>query len=139
MSEYMEHPPGIPIELQPEEQASGMNGGAVDGGLACQSGAPVEPGSVVRVRIASVRPPFEASAEVAWCRPGSGHYTIGIRFFSTHDLFRARMAEQACHIEQYKRLVQETEGRALSRREAALEWIAKYARDFPRSSGGAVE
>lgn len=139
MSEYMEHPPGIPIEFQPDERAPGADGGTIDAGLAFQSGAPAEPGCTIRVRIASVRPPFEASAQVAWCRPGGGHYTIGVRFFSAHDLFRARMAEQACHIEQYKRRVQETEGRALSRREAALEWIAKYARDFPCFGGGAME
>ncbi len=40
------------------------------------------------------------------------------------------MVEQVCHIEE-KKLVSLTGGRALSTKEAAAEWIRKYAPDFP--------
>ena len=51
-------------------------------------------------------------------------------------MFRARMVEQVCHIEQYKHQVLKKEGRKLSGEEAALEWIQKYAPQFPGSDGG---
>jgi hypothetical protein len=41
------------------------------------------------------------------------------------------MIEQICHIEHYRQEVLRVEGRKLSSKEAASEWISKYARDFP--------
>jgi hypothetical protein len=37
------------------------------------------------------------------------------------------MVEQICHIEHYRRAVHESQGRTLSSREAAIEWIEGYA------------
>jgi hypothetical protein len=42
------------------------------------------------------------------------------------------MVEQVCHIEDYRRSVLRTERRELSLDEAAAEWIAKHAADFPQ-------
>jgi hypothetical protein len=47
------------------------------------------------------------------------------------EAFRARMVEQICHIERYHRQ-QLSDGRFVSEEEAAIEWIAKYAGQFPR-------
>jgi hypothetical protein len=41
------------------------------------------------------------------------------------------MVEQVCHIKQYSKEILEKEGRKLSDEEAAVEWIEKYAKDFP--------
>jgi hypothetical protein len=41
------------------------------------------------------------------------------------------MAEQICRIEEYKKEIREKEGRLLDGTDAALEWIRKYAKDFP--------
>jgi hypothetical protein len=43
------------------------------------------------------------------------------------------MVQQVCSIENYRREVQQREGRALTTQEAASEWIAKYAGRFPDS------
>ena len=43
------------------------------------------------------------------------------------------MVEQVCYIESYKKVVYETEGRQLTTEEAAMEWIRKYASQFPGS------
>ena len=48
-------------------------------------------------------------------------------------MFRARMVEQVCHIEQYRHEILKNEGRKLSSEAAALEWIQKYAPLFPGS------
>ena len=88
------------------------------------------PGGVVEVRIPSVRPPFAARARVVWCRPGAHGFELGVAFLDAADAFRARMVEQVCHIEAYRQAVYRQEGRDLSGREAAAEWIAKHAADF---------
>jgi hypothetical protein len=43
------------------------------------------------------------------------------------------MVEQVCYIENYKKMVYQTEGRQLTTEEAAMEWIGKYASQFPGS------
>ena len=43
-----------------------------------------------------------------------------------------RMVEQVCHIEHWKKEIREKEGRELTGEQAAMEWIKKYAKDFPR-------
>jgi hypothetical protein len=62
--------------------------------------------------------------------PLSG-YELGVTFLDAEDAFRARMVEQLCHIEDYRRSVMRTQGRELSLDEAATEWIEKFAEDFP--------
>ena len=61
----------------------------------------------------------------------STHYDVGIQFADTNTEFAVRMVEQICQIHHYQREVLEKEGRSLSGAEAAAEWVAKYARDFP--------
>jgi len=58
-------------------------------------------------------------------------FEIGIQFLDENDSFRVRMVEQICHIEQYKQEVFDKDGRQLSGEQAAVEWIQKYATDFP--------
>jgi len=41
------------------------------------------------------------------------------------------MIEQICHIDHYRKEVLEREGRQLSSAEAAMEWVTKFAQDFP--------
>jgi len=41
------------------------------------------------------------------------------------------MVEQVCSIESYQKKIYETEGRRLTTEQAAMEWIAKYAAQFP--------
>ena len=52
-------------------------------------------------------------------------------FLDAEDAFRARMVEQLCHIEDYRRSVHRTEGRDIGIDEAAVEWIDKFAAEFP--------
>ena len=102
------------------------------GGLAFQSDCELEPGIVVEVRFTFVRPMFETKARV-WCSAGEGGFELGVEFLDPEDAFRARMVEQVCYIENYKKVVYQTEGRLLTTEEAAMEWIGKYASQFPGS------
>ncbi len=76
-------------------------------------------------------PPFEVMGTIVWCRRINDHYHVGVQFADTNTEFSVRMVEQICHICHYQRELLEKEGRSLSGAEAAAEWVAKYARDFP--------
>ena len=61
----------------------------------------------------------------------SEHYNATAR--SERDAFRQRMQAQWCQIEQYRQSVLRDEGRLLSRDEAAMEWIDRFAAAFARN------
>jgi len=134
MRAYIRHPADVPIEFSPLADASGEQTLAQDvslGGLSFSSSGKLPVGSIVKVRIPVVNPPFEAEARVVWCLARPDRYEAGIEFVSEQDAYTARMVEQICHIEHYRMWVKEVEGRELDGEHAALEWIDKYAKDFP--------
>ena len=131
---YLRHPSDIPIDVLPVEIDAGDTRSLHNvshGGLSFSASQPHTQGEIVRLRIALVSPVFEAIGKVVWCRGTDGRYIVGVEFLDQVDLFRARMVEQICHIEHYKKTLRENEGRHLSSQEAALEWISKYADGFP--------
>lgn len=137
MRSYIRHPSDIPIEFQHGSVANPETHRLVDvscGGLSFVTQAPLETESVITVRITHVEPAFEAPCRVSWCRRGPNDFLIGVEFLHAEDEYRARMVEQVCHIEHYKKEVLEQEGRVLTGEQAACEWIRKYAEDFPALS-----
>lgn len=134
MRSYIRHPSDIPIEFCREPISALETHSLRDvsrGGLSFLSDTPLELGTVIRVRISSVEPAFEAPCSVSWCRRHEEHYLVGVKFLDAQDVYRARLVEQVCHIEHYKRQVFEREGRVINGEQAAREWILKYAQDFP--------
>lgn len=133
MRSYIRHPSDIPIAYRVEEpgpEHSEHLRNVSHGGLAFDSREPLEIGVIISLRIPQVTPVFETQGRVVWQQQRGDHYEIGVAFLQQEDVFRARMVEQVCHIEHYKREVLENEGRRLSGHEAAMEWIAKHAKDF---------
>jgi PilZ domain len=134
MRHFIRHPADIPIEVSAGDQlvhATRHIHNVSLGGLAFQSDGELEPGIIVEVRIPFVRPMFETKARVVWCSAHEGGFELGVAFLDPEDAFRARMVEQVCHIENYKKVVYQAEGRLLTAEEAAMEWIGKYASQFP--------
>jgi PilZ domain. len=101
------------------------------GGLCFSADCPVRKGTQIHIEIAIENPPYEADGVVAWCRPEGDHFAVGVQFNEPSTQFSVRMVEQVCHIEHYRTLVRQEEGRHLSSEEAAEEWVAKYAAEFP--------
>jgi hypothetical protein len=134
MRKYIRHPSDIPIELNIEnvsdEQREFLNNVSL-GGLSFHSKVKLDIGSIVSISIPVIQPSFKAKGRVAWCTGGDRYYDIGIEILDRDQVFHTRMVEQICHIEHYKRKVIETEGRKLSGEEAAMEWISKFAANFP--------
>ena len=134
MRHFIRHPADIPIEVTAGDQlvhATRHIHNVSLGGLAFQSDGELEPGIIVEVRIPFVRPIFETKARVVWCRVREGGFELGVAFLDPEDAFRARLVEQVCHIENYRKVVYQAEGRLLTAEEAAMEWISKYASQFP--------
>lgn len=131
--QFIRHPTEIPVEVQPSD-GNGTQHRARNlslGGLSFHSDAELTLGSVVNLRINSVEPAFESAARVVWCRPVVTGFDLGVAFLNPEDAFRARMVEQVCHIESYRRKLISDEGRTLTPEAAAREWIARFAGSFP--------
>ena len=140
MRRFIRHPADIPIEANAVGQLSHAIHNTSNlsiGGLAFRCDREFLPGDMVAIRIPVVFPPFQVEARVAWCKARDGQPELGVEFMDSDDAYMARMVEQVCHIENYKKEIFRTEGRVLSPDEAALEWINKYAARFP-DLGGAV-
>jgi hypothetical protein len=138
MSRYDRQPTEILIEVKARGQTTHDKHNTVNlstGGLAFRCERKFEPGEIVGIRVPFVSPPFEAEARVAWCKAHENRYEIGVEFLNQDDAYMARMVEQVCLIENYKKEAYQAEGRTLSPEEAAVEWINKYASQFPDSSG----
>lgn len=141
---FIRHPADIPIELVPQDNTPVLSNGADSemkiekmenvsfGGLMFQSSIPYSQNRKIVVKIRSVTPAFEAQATVTWCRKSGHHYLVGLEFTDKDTEFKIRMVEQVCHIMHYRNEVMATEGRALDNDEAAKEWIAQHASDFPK-------
>jgi PilZ domain len=135
MRRFVRHPIDVPIEVRAsaKEVAPSLAHDVSFGGLAFRCHQAVEPGIQIDVRIATVRPMFSARARVVWCHcsPPDKGYEVGVSFLDPDDAFAARMVEQICHIEEYRKSVLRREGRALDSEQAAAEWIGRYAETFP--------
>lgn len=133
MRSFIRHPTDIPIEIRLEDRSCKHESlrDVSRGGLCFLHPQAAPVGSSVLVRIALTTPAFEACCRVSWCQADGNAWNVGVEFLDQDDLFRVRMVEQICHIEQYRRTVRASQGRSLSSHEAALEWIERYAEAFP--------
>ncbi len=135
MRNFIRHPSDIPIEVRyagrvlPAERQLNNIG---LGGLSLRSDMYLERDSIIDIEIPVVKPVFRTRGKVIWCQQADDHYDVGVEFAEEKDSFRARLVEQVCYIEHYKKEVLEKEGRILNGREAAQEWVRKYAENFPK-------
>lgn len=134
--EFIRHTVNVPLEIESVSETERRNEQSLNvspGGLAFVSSFCPRNGDMLRLRIPTVRPVFEAAARVAWCRPEDGCYLVGVQFVNAAAAFRSRMVQQVCSIENYRQEVREKEGRELTTQQAASEWIERYAGHFPAS------
>lgn len=130
---FVRHPVDIPIEIEADGLPPAASRRVKDvglGGLACRSQRPLDVGAAVVLTIPLVTPPFRPAALVVWCRGDDLDYEVGVRFREADAAFAARMVEQVCQIEHYRREVLRVEGRVLDAESAAVEWIGRYAAEF---------
>lgn len=134
MREYIRHPADIPVEIVPGDDNNSQVDKLVNlshGGIAFHSLTKLLEGQYVDITISCVQPEFSARGLVKWCNKDDTGFDVGVEFIDPNDEFRARMVEQVCHIEHYKKEVMENEGRNLTGEQAAMEWIERFASVFP--------
>lgn len=134
MRRYIRHPSDIPIAYYAEKSKEHFRESLKNistGGVAFRSREYIQPGSSIVVYIPVMQSPLKIPGLVVWCHKKKTHYAVGLKFVDQESEFRMRMVEQVCHIEHYKKEILKKEGRLLSGDEAALEWIERYAKDFP--------
>jgi len=158
--QFIRHPSEIPLEYCITDAPAMCNMDFISnisqGGLSFHSSEYIAPDKWLHLYIPVDENYFETDAQVRWCNKltsrtssndsrGSNdsrdsgdsqddhneNYDVGVSFCSTSEAFSARMIEQVCHIEEYKKRIRETEGRKISSDQAAAEWIEKYADTFP--------
>ncbi|PAU65262.1 pilus assembly protein PilZ [Pseudomonas sp. PIC25] len=133
MRRFLRHPSEMPVELVLGEQTllpSQRLHNISLGGVACNSSCGFPPGTPIELRIPLLGDDAHYAGVVAWCRKQEADYLIGIAFVDEDNLFRARMVEQICHIEQYRRQREQETGEAIPVEACAQEWISRHAADF---------
>jgi len=133
MRHFIRHPLNVPIEVSGLDWPADLESESRNvsrGGLAFHCNRALAPGGIAQLRIPCVKPPFEARARVAWCLPSEPGYEVGMEFLDATDDLRARMVEQICYIENYRKQVERSERRILSAEQAAREWIERYGARF---------
>jgi hypothetical protein len=131
---YIRHPTDIPIDFQLGHRVS-MNREQLtnysSGGICFMSEMAIDPGTEINIAIPITPPRFHATGVVVWCREEQQGFLVGVKFVESETAYAVRMVEQLCYIEQYKQMVKTLEDRNISGEEAAMEWIEKYAGEFP--------
>jgi len=134
MRNFIRHPSDIPMDYRLTRQGPGRQNRIKNisaGGLCFETPEPLQRGRMVQITIPVREPPFEATGIIVWCHQTNHHYEVGVQFADANTEFALRMVEQICQIHHYQREILEQEGRWLSGADAAAEWVAKYASDFP--------
>jgi len=132
---FIRHEAGLPVDIGLGDLVAHKQEYLNDigfGGLSFKAKEKVETGTIINIRIPLLRPMFEAIGKVVWCRKEGDIYFVGVEFITPADGFKMRMLEQICHIDSYKKEVREKQGRNITGEEAAIEWINKYAGEFPK-------
>ncbi|HIC45929.1 MAG TPA: PilZ domain-containing protein [Methylophaga aminisulfidivorans] len=130
---FIRHPSSVPIQVKLGEQHQQRSLKDVSkGGLCFCSAEPIAVGTLVEINILACKPGFTAKGIISWCKPEGNQYLVGVNFQSKAMTYALRMVEQICYIEDYRKRISANTGRQLTSDQAALEWIQKYAADFPR-------
>ncbi len=139
MRNFVRHPTHIPIDIEVDEaDPDHIDSTLYDisaGGLAFSVPRPLGVGTKLTISLPDLWPEYKAQGRVVWCREFCGNYEAGIQFSQAGEAFKARMVAQICQIEEYIRDIQKSEGRRLTREEAAREWIGRYAEEFADTIG----
>jgi hypothetical protein len=134
MRKYLRHPTNIPIEYKitgDAQRKKDVSKNISIGGICFQSKFCIDEGVTLSLTIPTITPDFCVQGNVVWCLKHKNHADIGVEFLDPDDSNRTRIVEQICYIKQYKKDIFEQEGRNLSDEQAAVEWIRKYAKQFP--------
>ena len=132
---FLHHRNGFPLHYKRlrfavDEEHAGARQGNV--GLLFHSDKYLKPGTTLEATISSRDIPETVRGKVVMVRERDDYYEIGLWLSDQKDASRARIVEQACHIEAYIKEKKFRDGPYILNREgAAQEWISKHAAGVP--------
>ncbi len=136
-SAFIQHPPAVAARLcvTSDHDSLGMDLIAHGlGGVCVPSQLGYQPGTPLQVRVCLSGTELRYHGLVLWRRARRQAFELGLGFATDDAAYRARMVEQLCHIEAYRKRMSAA-GRALDFEAAAREWIARYSSGFPQIGG----
>jgi len=129
MRSFIRHSASMPITV--ESSQSGFQTQSLQnvsaGGLCFCSDYYLPQGISININIPNLEHPFSENCTVTWCQKTDDHYDVGVSFESFQTVFRMRMIEQLCYIEDYRSQVLNNEERQITAEEASQEWTQKFA------------
>lgn len=104
------------------------------GGLLFPAKHPVEPNSMIAIKMPFEDKMFNIKAKVIRCVNNSEtkFYDIAVSFFRLNEAFKAKMIEQIYLIAEYRNLLTLQSGKEVSLEEASRKWIKRYSERFKR-------
>lgn len=125
MRRFLRHSSNLPVELRLRRHSPSANQ-CLDnislGGAACQSGHPLARGTPVTLHIPVLGAQLAYPGQVAWCTQQSEHYLLGVAFSEHAPELRARMVEEICNLERYRRHREQQARQVLPLELIAEEW-----------------
>lgn len=136
--QFIRHPTDIPIEFSLNETDANdlekiQMKDVGNGGLCFINSHGINTGEKIDIIIPSCDPTFKANGIVRWCKQDGTVFLVGVAFQEASVAFAVRMVEQVCHIENYRCQIKAEKGIDLTSEQAAIEWVSRYAHDFPES------
>ena len=132
---FYRHPIRVPVELHLDSKRSTIPSKSFDlslGGLSFLWRDKLPKGHFLSIEIPVKEKLFQVKAKIVYSREDrkSGRYKTGVLFCDTPSAFRAKLAEEALEILEYRKQISEDLGRDVSEEEAAEQWVEKYASTF---------
>jgi hypothetical protein len=126
MHTYTHHPRQIPLDIIPKDFHSTEKFQPAFWGLTVQRETQLSPLTPVSVIFHLNNQEIEAQGVVHNCRPQGKRWIMDIGFENYRDCYKARMAEQACHIEN----MNDTQRNSLEN--GKQKWIQRCSAHFPQ-------
>lgn len=128
---WLHHPESHPLDYRlapPPRRAHRARGGL---GLRFYGWKAPRTGAWLEIRIPVGGEVHRFRARVRKIVPRGGRCRIDVWIGGPEDAFRARMAEQLCRIELYRRRLSNRRGTSVGDDDAARAWIENFAAAFP--------
>lgn len=133
---FRRHPLHVPLAVRPDRDSAPSPSQSADlseGGLSFLWPA-LLPNISVRITIPVKEKRYDVKGFVVYSvkDDGSGFFRTGVRFIDASSAFKAKLAEEAIEIMEYRRQLSAELGREIDEEEAARRWVRKYAESFSK-------
>lgn len=133
---FIRHPIHTPLQLHIPTEAAPIPSEAVDlslGGLSFLWRNRLPRGENINLDILIKEKIFSINARVVFSKEDrkTGKYRTGVCFVDRPSAFKARIAEEALEIIEYRKNLSKELGRSVTEEEAAKKWVQRFAAEFP--------